>query len=123
MSAEPLSRIALVEDDPDIPQVTQTLLEDCAELHHAASIAEAKQMLDKNCYELVLLDLSMNDGFGAGLIDDIKDRCPIVILSAQEASREVSARVEAALTKSRTSNEQLFNTIKRALRRRRRNHA
>ncbi len=110
-------RILHVEDDPDIVQVTQVLFDGMADLTNVDSLLNARQQLRERVFDLVILDLGLADGSGMELLDELKGRCPVVIFSAQTPGREITARVAAALTKSMTSNEQLLDTIKRALRR------
>jgi len=104
-----------VEDDADIVQITQALFEEMAELSHASSISEARQQLAKQVFDLVILDLGLADGSGVELLDELKGRCPVVIFSAQNPTRNITAQVTVALTKSTTSNEQLLTIIKKIL--------
>jgi len=108
-------RILHVEDDLDIVQVTQALLNDIADVTHEATVKGSRERLSKEEFDLVILDLSLADGSGLELLDELKGRCPIVIFSAQNPDREISAQVTAALTKSITSNELLLATIKNVL--------
>jgi len=108
-------RILHVEDDLDIVQVTQVLLDDIADVTHEATVKGSRERLSKEEFDLVILDLGLTDGSGLELLDELKGRCPIVIFSAQNPDREVSAQVTAALTKSMTSNARLLATIKDAL--------
>lgn len=104
-----------VEDDPDIVQITQVLLEDIGDFKHVASVREARQILDTQDFDLVILDLNLIDGSSVELLDKLKGHCPVVIFSAQQPGREISEQVTAALTKSSTSNEELLTAIKKAL--------
>jgi len=104
-----------VEDNPDVIQIVQSLLEASAEYSFATSLAQARRLLAQNQYDLVILDLSLGDGSGAELLDGLKNQCPIIIFSAQTIGREISEKVNAALTKSMTSNGQLLATIKKLL--------
>ena len=113
---KPQPHILHVEDDPDIVQITQSLLEDTAELSYAATLRGARELLATTHFDLVLLDLGLADGSGIDLLDELKGRCPVVIFSAQAPSREITEQVTAALTKSMTSNEQLLETIQDILR-------
>ena len=108
-------QILHVEDDPDIVQITKVLLEDVAGFTHVPSVSEARLLLQANEYDLVILDLSLADGSGVELLDQLKGHCPIVIFSAQEPGRDISEQVTTALTKSTTSNEKLLDTIKNIL--------
>ncbi|OOZ71466.1 hypothetical protein BOW49_12655 [Solemya velum gill symbiont] len=100
-----------VEDDPDIVQVTGTLLEDTAEINHVNTLQDARKMLAAKHFDLVLLDLGLPDGSGLDLLDELKGHCPVVIFSAETPGQKISEQVSAALTKSLTSNEQLLETI------------
>lgn len=104
-----------VEDDPDIVQITQTLLEDVADFTHVPSVNAARQQLESQVFDLVILDLNLADGSGVELIEQLKSHCPVVIFSAQVPAREITEQVTAALTKSTTSNDQLLGTIKQLL--------
>lgn len=106
-----------IEDDPDIVQVSQVLLKGIAEFESASSLAQARRRLQERHFDLVILDLSLPDGSGLDLFDEIDADCPVVIFSGRELSEEVSGRVAAALTKSKSSNEELLGTIKNVLNR------
>lgn len=108
-------RILHAEDDLDIIQVTQVLLDDIADVTYEATVKDSRERLSKEEFDLVILDLCLADGSGLELLDELKGRCPIIIFSAQNPDREISAQVTAALTKSMTSNEQLLATIKNVL--------
>lgn len=108
-------RVLHVEDDLDIVQVTQVLLDDIADVTHMATVKGSRALLAREDFDLVILDLGLEDGSGLELLNELKGRCPVIIFSAQNPNREISAQVTAALTKSMTSNEQLLATIKDAL--------
>lgn len=97
-------------------QLVQALLAETAIADHAVTLEQARQLIATRHYDLLLLDLGLAGGSGADLIKDIPDGCQIAILSAQETETEVRQRVHAALTKSRISDRELVNIIKRALR-------
>jgi PAS domain S-box-containing protein len=106
-----------VEDDMDMVQITKLLIKDTADYHYVPSLSQAREYLNDpgNCVDLVILDLNLTDGSGVELFNDIKGRCPVVILSGNEPGENVTAQAAAALTKSTTSSEQLLSTIKRIL--------
>lgn len=108
-------RILHVEDDLDVIQVTQVLFEEEADFDYATSLSEAQQKLAGNVYDLVIIDISLPDGSGLKLLDQIEPDCPIVLFSGHETDKEINEKVAATLTKSRTSNDELMRTVKQLL--------
>jgi PAS domain S-box-containing protein len=109
-----------VEDDPDIQTVSAAIVRDFATFDCAATLAEARALLAAKRYDLVLLDLNLAEGLGAGwtLVPDIEalePPPPIVIFTADDVSEAGSRRVAAVLVKAQTSNDQLLETIQRVL--------
>ena len=104
-----------VEDDLDIIQVSKALFEDDADFEYATSLSAARNKLDNNNYNLVIIDISLPDGSGLELLEQIGRDCPIVLFSGQETKMDFNNKVAATLTKSRTSNEELILTVKRLL--------
>lgn len=110
-------RVLHVEDDADVIQVTQALFDGAVDFTYAGSLHTARHHLSQQPFDLVILDLGLADGSGLDLLDELKNRCPVVIFSAQTPSQDVTDKVAAALTKSITTNEQLLQTIQRLLQR------
>jgi len=112
------SRILHVEDDNDIFQIVKSIAADAAHLEQAGSLAEAKQLLNQNRYDLVIFDLGLPDGSGAELLPFLNSTSPptpMMIFSANELGSYESAKADAVLVKSRTDNQQLLATIKRLI--------
>ena len=108
-------KILHVEDDPDLLDVTQQLFYGTADYQMAVSLQEARDKLNSQTYDLVLLDLNLVDGCGAELIADINEACPVIVFSANQVSEEVQNQVEAALVKSKVDNQQLLTTVQMVL--------
>lgn len=107
-------RILHVEDDADVVRVVATLIKDLAEVIPAATLREAKKMLKKEHFDLVILDLAMPDGSGMGLLPLLQNRTPpvpVLIFSAHDVNRKTAEMVAAVMVKSHTSNERLLETI------------
>ncbi|NES97915.1 MAG: response regulator, partial [Desertifilum sp. SIO1I2] len=107
-------QILHVEDDLDLTRVIVAIVQDSAELDKAVNLQEARQKLAQNHYDLVILDLSLPDGSGLELLPYLNElTCPIPVLifSAKEVNQETTHQVAAVLVKSRTSNQQLLDTI------------
>ncbi len=115
---EPVSqsrRILHVEDDPDIIQVTQALIADLAEYHYAVSLADARAQLRQSHFDLVLLDLTLPDGSGAELLNELTANTQVVIFSGLETGQSLNQQVAAALTKGTTSNAKLVATLRQII--------
>lgn len=110
-----LSHILHVEDNLDIIQVTQALFEEDVVYDYATTLASASQKISENKYDLIILDISLPDGSGLELLDQIGSTCPIVLFSGTEPRLEINERVAATLTKSKTSNSDLIRTVKQLI--------
>lgn len=107
-----------IEDDDDLRKVIAEQGRNLAEFVGAATLAEARHRLTTGNWDLVLLDLSLPDGNGLELIEEIHYICPglpIVVLSSTELSTEQLSRVEAALAKSRTKPQDFLDVLARLL--------
>ena len=111
-------RILHVEDDLDVVQVVGELVADFGEYVYATSLAQARDYLDEQEFDLVLLDLTLPDGEGVDLLDTLAERVPVVIFSGKDPCAELAGHFDASLTKATVSNEQLMMTIKGVLNRR-----
>jgi DNA-binding response OmpR family regulator len=112
-------RILHVEDDEDTQKVVEMILRNVATVTRVRNLADAREQLGRQPFDLVLLDPGLPDGAGLDLIAELKDpegrTVPVVVFSADEFGEELSRRVSAALVKTRTSNSDLVATIKSVL--------
>ncbi|MDP3497241.1 MAG: PAS domain S-box protein [Candidatus Nitrotoga sp.] len=111
-------RVLHVEDDHDIFQVMHGIVGDMADLDHAGMLTEARQLLKRCRYDLVILDLTLPDGSGQELLPLLNGATPpipVMVFSAREMEREEIQDVASVLVKSRTSDAQLLATIKRLI--------
>jgi PAS domain S-box-containing protein len=109
-------RILHVEDDPDVRRVLQTLVGDQVVVSAAASVAEARRLLRTQSFDLLVLDVGLPDASGLGVLPHLvglNATTPVLVFSAHEPSGALAERVNAALVKSRTSNQQLLDTIRK----------
>jgi PAS domain S-box-containing protein len=106
-----------VDDDRDVLHLVAETLRGDADVVSANSIGAARTALSTGHFDLAVLDLSLADGFGLDLLSELHDRdgksIPVVVFSAQDANPEVAVRVEAMLTKSRTSIDKLVGILRR----------
>ena len=112
-------RILHVEDDPDILHVVSTLAEDLAEIVPADTLSGAKSLLEKESFDLVILDLMLPDGDGEELLpllkNDPQKAIPVIVFSAKDVNQKTLGNIKAVLVKSRTSNDSLLATIRSSI--------
>ncbi len=103
-------RILHVEDDPDVLAIASTLLREEAQVVQAVTLKEARERLEQEAFDLVLLDVELPDGSGLELLPLL--RVPVVVFSAHEITRRWAESMAAVLLKSRATNEKLLETIR-----------
>jgi PAS domain S-box-containing protein len=116
--SEKPSKILYVEDDLDLTQMMKVLLGDTMTVISADSVYKAKQLLNEENFDLVILDVGLPDGTGLEILPLLKEQLsliPVIIFSGENITAEVVNRVDAALIKSQVSNEDLVKTIKNLL--------
>ena len=81
-------RALICEDDPSIRALVRTVLQrDGFEVDTTAEGFSAMQQLEKNCYDVIVLDLMMPGVDGYAVVDRVKARWPnrlpqIIIMTA-----------------------------------------
>ena len=112
-------RVLHVEDDPDVISVLQAIAEDFCDIDSATSVAGATALLAREAYDLVILDLILPDGAGEELLPMLRgpdnSSTPVIVFSAKEINWETAQGIEAVLTKSQTTNEELLETVRAAV--------
>ncbi len=93
MKQEDAFNIILIEDNPDDIKLIETMIScnngkfgDDGELAliNFESLKPAKQYLEKNCVDVILLDLALSDSIGINTIDKLREtlfKIPVVILT------------------------------------------
>jgi PAS domain S-box-containing protein len=108
------SKILYIEDDLDLTQMMATLLGDNMTVISAATVTQAKLLLNQEDFDLVILDVGLPDGTGLDVLPTLQDQLsliPVIIFSGENITADVVNRVDAALIKSQVSNEELIKTI------------
>ena len=111
-------RILHVEDDADVRNVVATIARGIADFAAAGSVAQARARLEREKFDLVLLDLGLPDGSGWELLPLINGLVPpvrVVIFSAQDAANGNETQPYAFLVKSQTSEQRLIEVIRDAV--------
>jgi PAS domain S-box-containing protein len=108
-----------VEDDLDLQRVVAAIVDGDARIEPALNLAEARERLAGGRFDLVILDLALPDGSGLELLPELgvlDPPTPVLIFSAHEVDQAVAGRVAAVLVKTQTSNRELLERIRSALR-------
>lgn len=102
-------RILHLEDDEDFSEVIMSGIGDRAEMTFALTVAEARQAIRSQHFDLVLIDWELPDGHGREILDDVAEYLPharIVSLSAKESGFR-DERVHLEIVKSRADLEDI----------------
>ncbi|TCV84164.1 PAS domain S-box protein [Sulfurirhabdus autotrophica] len=103
-----------IEDDPDIRQIVSSIGHEIAEFDHASTLTEATEKLCQKHYDLIVLDLGLPDGSGMAvmpLLKKLNHHTPVMIFSGANIAQKEAGQVASVLVKSRTSNQELLDTI------------
>ena len=87
-----MDKLLLVEDDAEIIKNLKTLLkEENFLVFSAMSKREAKDLLEEETFDMVLLDLGLPDGSGYSLCTAVRQRwgTPVIILTAQDEEESI----------------------------------
>ena len=90
----PAARVLLIEDDPRMPEVLAALLhDDQLSLASAKDAAEALDLLRKQAFDLVLLDLGLPGMNGFELLKQLKESpelqsIPVIVLTAWNSTND-----------------------------------
>lgn len=109
-----IPQVLHVEDESDIHQVVKSMLQDQCELTWAKNLAQAREQIMRQRFDLVLLDIKLPDGSGLDLLCPIEkqDAPPqVIIFSAYDVTEDYAEKVSAVLKKTCTSNKDLASII------------
>ncbi len=113
------SRILHVNGDPTLRMLLARLLAPLAiELQEAATLADARRLLDEHPYALAIIDLSLLDGDGSELFDQLTQSQPpppVIILCAADSPEQDGGRALRQLLRSRHDGDELAMMIQRQL--------
>jgi DNA-binding response OmpR family regulator len=108
-------RILHVDADAKLLRAVAAALGARAEVMSVASIDEARRALAGNRFDVAVLDVALAAGSGFELLHELRDSdgdaIPLVVFSPNDANPVFAVQVRAALTKSRTSIDNLIATL------------
>lgn len=110
-------RLLYVEDDADLVETVGDLLADRVALTVASSLAEARICLDRETFDLAILDIKLPDGSGFDLLPRLKgdetETTPVIIFSGYAIDDDAAHQADATLVKARVTNHDLLDAIRR----------
>lgn len=110
--------VLYVDDDADLRGLVCEAFGDKARILTSDSLESARRLLREVTPEVAILDMGLPDGCGLELLPDLfhedGEAVPVVIFSAQSLNQfGLTEVVDAVLTKSRTTLDQLTRTVNR----------
>lgn len=111
-----LPSVLHVEDEKEMRDVVAKVLADEAKITSVETIKLAREKLEKEKFDLVILDLLLPDGHGAELLSIMsRKHLPVVVFSSVELDRDYAKYVSETLSKSKHSPDDLLSIIKNIL--------
>ena len=96
-------------------QSTQELLSEQAIVTPASTVASAREKLNANPYDLVVLDLKLPDGMGTDLLPCLncktKNPIPVIVFSAYELQNKFAPLIRQAILSTRVPNDELLSIL------------
>jgi len=107
-------RILHIADDATLQQTVRQTLSDQQEMHAATTLEQARELLNREPYDLVMLDAELAEGEGLELLDNIHDLDhppATLVFSNCVLDEKYIKQVTATLRKSTLSEQELMDTI------------
>ena len=115
LSPQQLLSVLHLEDDSDFSEIIRSGLGDLAKMRSVPTLAEARDIIQLESFDLIVIDWDLPDGHGRDLLNDIKKyqrTARVLSLSASEmAVRDL--RVDHEIVKSRTSLNEIVQEMLR----------
>ena len=116
-----MPRILIVDDHPLVRTGFAQLIGDCPDLEvcgEAANMAEALRLIDNDCPDLAIIDLSLAGGSGLDLIEHIKSRDQDILMLVASMNDETldAERVLNAGARGYINKQEAQDSIIRAIR-------
>lgn len=113
-----LPHLLHVEDDPDMLRLVESAFEGRAVVFSTPSVREAHAALERHFFDAIILDIAMPDGNGLDLMPQIRSSerpVSVILFTALDAAADETRDIQARLTKSKSSLNELVATVERSL--------
>lgn len=111
------SLILHIDDDENVLSIVADTLRFTCDVVSVPSMAAARAAMAAHHFDLAVLDLLLSQASGLDLLPELRDRdgnaIPVILYSAKAANGKNAEQVQAALTKSHASIDQLIATLRR----------
>lgn len=90
-------KIMILEDDEDLAEgISLSLNSEDLEFVHCRTVAEAKDRLRRDAFDLLIFDINLSDGSGLDLCREVrkKSRIPIALLTAKDMELDIVKGLE-----------------------------
>ena len=117
--SEERPRVLHVEDDVDLHQIVRGMVDGRFDFELATTLHEARARVALERFDAVILDLILPDGSGWDLLPMIRLRQPgarVIILSGADMTLEQARKVDAVLSKSRVTPQELIAAMNARIR-------
>jgi CheY-like chemotaxis protein len=105
-------RILQFEDDETVLAVMSAGLGSDVSVTYAKTLKEAQLLISSSRFDLVILDIGLPDGSGLDLLADLPLETAVIIFTAAELDQKLGSRVNAVMTKTKTSELDVARLIK-----------
>ena len=109
-----MKKVLHVEDDPDFLGYVKLILNDVVDIDQAETLKHARDLIARNKYSLILLDLTLPDGSGMSIVSELRAKSPgipIVIFSSHNVTPAID-NVSKVFQKGYFSEHNLVDAIK-----------
>ncbi|MCA8927737.1 MAG: response regulator [Alphaproteobacteria bacterium] len=101
-----------VEDNEDVLDVVAASLGDDLAFSCARTVSEARTKLSNAYFDVIILDLDLPDEPGESLLDCVPPETAVIIFSAMDVDEKLARKVQAAMTKTRTSELSIASMVR-----------
>ncbi len=108
-------RVLHVEDDSGVQEMLAGTLGESVSVAYAQSLAEARAATARERFDVVILDVALPDGSGIELLDGLPPETAVIVFTASDLDADLAAKVDAVLTKTKTSELDVARMVRRFL--------